>query len=400
MAFSLSFLVLGLMVSYALFNVQISSHKTLNAVLFDTVTASWGPFWSKSFILTALVSEAALLFVAAQAGFIDGPRIMANMALDRWFPKKYASLSDRLVTMNGVLLMGISAIILMALTKGSVGLLVVLYSINVFITFSISQLGMVKHWWTERKKLGHWKRKILINGIGFILTSFILISVTIIKFTEGGWITLLITGLFILLAIQIKRHYYKITVRFKKIRLKAISELHEALEKLPLQDQKPDPESLKFNPDAKTAILLVKGFGGTGLNTFLRINESFKGIYQNFIFIRVGIVNSKVYTGSDELEHFKNSVKEDGKKYVNIANQFGFYGKSIWTIGTDPVDEVYMMVKKLIPLFPNSTFFGGQLVFSKKFYMSQLLHNHTIFSIQKRFFKFGIPIVIFPIKIE
>lgn len=400
MAFSLSFLVLGLMVSYALFNVQVNSHKTLNAVLFDTVTASWGPFWSKSFILTALVSEAALLFVAAQAGFIDGPRIMANMALDRWFPKKYASLSDRLVTMNGVLLMGVSAIVIMVLTKGSVALLVVLYSINVFITFSISQLGMVRHWWTERRKLKHWKRKISINGIGFILTSSILASVTIIKFEEGGWITLLITGLFIFLAIRIKRHYYKTTIRFKKVRLNAISELHEALEKMPTRNQQQDTEAIKFNPDAKTAILLVKGFGGTGLHTFLKINESFKGVYQNFIFIRVGIVTSKVYSGSDELDHFKALVKADGKKYVNVANQFGYYGKSIWTIGTDPVDEVYMMVKKLVPLFPNPTFFGGQLVFSKKFYMSQLLHNHTIFSIQKRFFKFGIPIVIFPIKIE
>lgn len=399
MAVSLSFIVMGLMVAYALYSVQISSHKTLNAVLFDNVTASWGPFWSKSFILTTLVSEAALLFVAAQTGFIDGPRIMANMAVDKWFPKKYASLSDRLVSMNGVMLMGISAIVLMAISRGSVAFLVVLYSINVFITFSISQLGMVKHWWIERGKLKHWRRKLSINGIGFILTSFILVSVTIIKFGEGGWITLIITGLFVFLAIRIKKHYYKTTVRLHRIRQKAISDLHVAFEQLPSYDPHQDPATVKFNPDAKTAIILVKGFGGTGLHTYLRINESFKGIYKNFIFIRVGVINSKIYRGSEELEHFKTSVKEDGKKYVKIANQFGFYGKSIWTIGTDPVDEVYMIVKKLMPLIPNPTFFGGQLVFSKTFYMSQLLHNHTIFGIQKRFFKFGIPIVIFPIKI-
>jgi len=399
MAISLSFIVMGLMIAYALYNVQISSTKTLNAVLFDSVTANWGHFWSKSFIGIILVSEAALLFVAAQAGFIDGPRIMSNMALDRWFPKKYASLSDRLVTMNGVLLMGISAIVLMIISKGSVALLVVLYSINVFITFSISQLGMVRHWWIERVKLAHWRRKLAINGIGFILTSFILISVTIIKFMEGGWITLLITGLFIVLAINIKRHYFRTTVRFMKVRQQAISDLHVALEHLPLSLQHQVPHSIPFNPNAKTAIILVKGFGGTGLHTFLRINESFKGIYQNYIFIRVGIINSKIYRGSEELDHFKNLVKEDGKKYVDIANQFGFYGKSIWTIGTDPVEEVYKMVKKMMPLLPNPTFFGGQMVFSKTFYLSQLLHNHTIFAIQKRFFKFGIPIVIFPIKV-
>lgn len=400
MALSLSFLVLGLMVAYSLYNVQVSPVKTLNAVLFTSVTAGWGNFWSKSFVVTTLASEAALLFVAAQTGFIDGPRIMANMAVDKWFPKKYASLSDRLVTMNGVLLMGISSIILMAISRGSVAFLIVLYSINVFITFSISQLGMVKHWWIERKRLNHWRRKLSINGIGFILTTFILISVTIIKFGEGGWITLVITGMFVFLAFRIKQHYYEILVRLQKVRKKAIEDIHEILTRFPYYDPHKDPVPVKFNPDAKTAIILVKGYGGTGLHTFLRINESFKGIYKNYIFIRVGILNSKIYRGSEELEHFKAGVKEDGKKYVNIANNFGFYGKSIWTIGTDPVEEVYRIVKKLMPLIPNPTFFGGQLIFSKRFFISQLLHNHTIFAIQKRFFKFGIPIVIFPIKME
>jgi len=400
MAVSLSFLVMGLMVAYALYNVQISPTKTLNAVLFDNVTAHWTPFWSKGFILTTLVSEAALLFVAAQTGFIDGPRIMANMAIDKWFPKKFASLSDRLVTMNGVLLMGVSAILLVALSRGSVALLVVLYSINVFITFSISQLGMVRHWWIERGKLPHWRKKLSINGIGFILTTFILISVTIIKFSEGGWITLVITGLFIVVAVNIKKHYFKTAVRLQKVRQQALSDLHNKLTLLPAHDPHKDIDCIKFDPDSKTAIILVSGFGGTGVYTFLRIIESFEGIYKNYIFIRIGVINSKIYRGSEELEHFKHSVKDDGEKYEKIANQFGFYGKSMWTIGTDPVSEVYTIVKKLTRLLPNSTFFGGQLVFSKTFFMSQLLHNHTIFSIQKRFFKFGIPIVIFPIKIE
>jgi amino acid transporter len=398
MAISLSFIVLGLMIAYSLYNVQISSHKTLNAVLFDDITATWGKLWSGSFILITLVSEAALLFVAAQTGFIDGPRIMANMAIDHWFPKKFAALSDRLVTLNGVLLMGIASIFLMLISKGSVALLVVLYSINVFITFSISQLGMVKHWWISREKLDHWKRKLLVNGIGFILTSFILISVTIIKFKQGGWITLVITGLFILVAVNIKKHYFGTTTRLQKLRLKAYADLKTALNKLPCDER--SQNKIAFDQNGKTAIILVSGFGGTGLYTFLRINESFKDIYKNFIFIRIGILNSKIYRGSEELEHFKISVKEDGQKYVKIAGQFGFYSKSIWTIGTDPVNEVYSIVKRLMPKLSNPTFFGGQLVFSKAFYMSQLLHNHTIFSIQKRFFKFGIPIVIFPIKME
>jgi amino acid transporter len=398
MAGSLSFMVLGLMICYMLFNVQLDTHKTLNAVLLDNLTSGWNPFWSGSFVLTTLISEAALLFVAAQTGFIDGPRIMANMAIDHWFPKRFASLSDRLVTMNGVLLMGIGSIILMIISKGSVALLVVLYSINVFITFTVSQVGMVKHWWLMRAKETKWKGKLAINGIGLLMTSFILISVIILKFTEGGWVTLLITGVLILLAINIKRHYFKIAVKLQKVRLNAFSEIESLIGQRPCAER--NRKKVKFNKDGKTAIVLVSGFGGTGLYTFLRILENFRGVYRNIVFIRIGIINSKIYRGTEELEQFKKQVKEDGEKYVAVANQFGLYGKSIWTIGTDPVNEVYRIVKKIRPKLSGAAFFGGQLVFSRTFYLSKLLHNHTIFSIQKRFFKFGIPIVIFPIKID
>jgi amino acid transporter len=398
MVISLSFMVLGLMICYMLFNVQLDTHKTLNAVLFDNLTAGWGPFWSRSFVLTTLISEAALLLVAAQTGFIDGPRIMANMAIDHWLPKRFASLSDRLVTMNGVLLMGTGALVMMIISKGSVALLVVLYSINVFITFTISQVGMVKHWWDMRSKRVPWKRKLAINGIGLILTSFILTSVVILKFRQGGWVTLVITGLLILIAINIKRHYFETAKKLQKLRLKAFKEIEEQIHQRPCEDRY--IKKVPFNKNGKTAIILVSGFGGTGLYTFLRILENFKGVYNNIVFIRIGVVNSKIYRGTSELENFTKQVKEDGAKYVTIANQFGLYGKSLWTIGTDPVNEIYRIVKKLRPRLSGAAFFGGQLIFSKTFYLSKLLHNHTIFSIQKRFFKFGIPIVIFPIKVD
>jgi amino acid transporter len=398
MMISLSFMVLGLMICYMLFNVQLNTHKTLNAVLLDNITAGWGPYWSKGFVLITLLSEAALLFVAAQTGFIDGPRIMSNMAIDHWFPKRFAALSDRLVTMNGVLLMGLGSIVLMAVSKGSVAFLVVLYSINVFITFTISQVGMVRHWWLARGKDTAWKRKMAINGIGLILTSFILMSVILLKFREGGWITLAITGVLVFLAMRIKRHYFRVALKLQKVRLNAYSEIESLLGQRPCNGGV--NRKIRFDKNGRTAIILVSGFGGTGLYTFLRILENFKGVYSNFVFIRVGLLNSKIYRGTEELEQFKKQVKEDGKKYVAIANQFGLYGKSLWTIGTDPVNEVYRIVKKLRSRLSGAAFFGGQLVFSKTFYLSKLLHNHTIFSIQKRFFKFGIPIVIFPIRVQ
>jgi hypothetical protein len=256
---------------------------------------------------------------------------------------------------------------------------------------------MVKHWWEMRGKKIPWKRKLAINGIGLILTSFILVSVILLKFTQGGWVTLLITGVLIFTAINIKRHYFNTARKLQKLRLNAFAEMEQLIGQRPCEDR--TIKKIKFNKEGKTAIILVSGFGGTGLYTFLRILENFKGVYSNFVFVRIGILNSKIFRGTAELDQFKHNVKVDGEKYVTIANQFGLYGKSIWTIGTDPVAEIYRIVKRLRPRLSGAALFGGQLVFSKTFYMSKLLHNHTIFSIQKRFFKFGIPIVIFPIRI-
>ena len=100
--------------------------------------------------LVTILSEGALLFVAAQTGFIDGPRVMANMAIDSWLPRSFANLSERLTMTNGILLMGGSALVLMIFSRGSIVFLVTMYAINVFITFSLSQFGMARFFYKNR----------------------------------------------------------------------------------------------------------------------------------------------------------------------------------------------------------------------------------------------------------
>ncbi|MEO6244047.1 MAG: APC family permease, partial [Opitutaceae bacterium] len=217
MGTSLALTVAGLLLAYLLYRVEPVEGKTLNAVLFGKLTAAWSPGTGTTFVWVTLASEAALLLIAAQAGFLDGPRVLANMALDRWFPTRFANLSDRFVTQNGVLLMGAAGLGMLLVTRGSVALLVVLYSINVFITFSLSQLGMVVHWWRGRRTEPHWRRKLAINGFGLALTTFILISLTVVKFHEGGWATLLVTGLLVAAAFAIKRHYQNVAAQLHRL---------------------------------------------------------------------------------------------------------------------------------------------------------------------------------------
>ena len=126
MAASLAFTAGGLLVCYLLTNVQHVAGKTLNASLLETLIGTWkiGGFPLGVWLLgIILVSEGAILFVAAQTGFIDGPRVLGNMAIDSWVPNRFMHLSERLVVQNGILFMGLASILILVFTRGSVQIL-------------------------------------------------------------------------------------------------------------------------------------------------------------------------------------------------------------------------------------------------------------------------------------
>ncbi|HTW87016.1 MAG TPA: APC family permease, partial [Candidatus Binataceae bacterium] len=196
MAVSLALLAGGILVGYLLYKVEPVRGQTLNAVLFDRVAGNWTFFGLRigtPIITFTLITEGALLFVAAQTGFVDGPRVLATMAGDRWLPRRLTNLSARLVMQDGVLAMGLAAGLILAGTEARVGILVVLYSINVFVTFTLSQLGMSTHWWQERKRDPRWLHKLMVNGVGCVFTALILILMLVLKFDEGGWVTVMLT---------------------------------------------------------------------------------------------------------------------------------------------------------------------------------------------------------------
>jgi len=394
MALSLSLTVMGLMLAYILFDVRDTPGKTMNAILFESLTASWGGFYGVGFVWITLFSEAVLLFIAAQTGFLDGPRVLANMALDKWLPTRFAMLSDRLVTEKGILVMGIASLVMMLASNGSVDFLIVLYSINVFITFTLSQLGMVKHWWEQRATEKQWLKKLMINGIGLTLTTFILISVLILKFNEGGWVTMVITGVLVLGAFFIKNHYNKTASILKRLDViveAAVltgSDVHDSTTPAPVYDQK-----------AKTAAILVSGFNGLGLHTLFSVFRLFGNTYKNYVFVEIGSIDAGNFKGADEIEHLGSFVRNETSKYVDYMKDHGHYAESYFSIGTDVVDEVNKLVPAIRAKFPDIVFFGGQLVFTNESMMDRWLHNYTVFAVQKNLYVHGIPFVILPVKV-
>jgi len=391
MAVSLSITVAGLLLCYLLYRVAPESGKTLNAVLFEHLTASWPHGAALAFIVVTLASEAALLFVAAQTGFLDGPRVLANMALDRWFPGRFATLSDRFVTSNGIVLMGGFALVLMTASRGSVDFLVVLYSINV------SQLGMVRHWWLERRAVPDWHRKIAINGVGLVLTTFILVSLSVIKFFEGGWITLVVTGLLVGAAFMIKSHYNQ-TARDLR-RLEDLVTAVEGEQSLTPVRAAPVAEPPPLDPKAKTAVVFVNGFNGLGLHTLFAIIRLFPGVFKNFLFVQIGVVDAGNFKGAAEVENLKQHVEQGNARYVDYMRQRGFSCEAASAVGIDVVAEAANLAPKILQRFPHAVFFGGQLVFQRDTFMTRFLHNYAVFAVQRRFYQQGLPLLILPIRV-
>ena len=399
LAISLSAAVLGLIISYFLFGVHIQPGKTMNAVLISTAIATWNPVFGQTFLYVTLISEAALLFVAAQTGFLDGPRVMSNMAHDSWLPRSFSMLSDRLVSQNGILIMGVAAYFVIWMSKASVGFLVVLYSINVFITFSLSQFGMVKHWFQVRKTDKKWLGKLLINGTGFLLTTFILFTVIIIKFDEGGWITILITGALVGLALYIKGHYNKIGQEIGRIQKIMNSKMPETIAELN-KNLARKTKVTEVDYTDMTAVILVNGYTGVGLYSLFKILSKFKDVYKNFVFIQVGIVDADSFHHDAVVDTITENIQQDLSKYVYLINQLGYNAEYRYAIGTDVAEEVLKIVPEIIEKYHNTTFIGGQLVFSGTYRASRLLHNFTIFAIQRRLYKLGLTTIIIPISLK
>ena len=394
MALSLGGMVAGLLVAYLLVNVDTSltagGAKTLNAVLFESLTAHWPHVLGQGFVLVALISSAALLFIAAQAGFIDGPRVLASMALDRWMPNRFAALSDRYVTLNGVLIMGGLAFVFLIVTKGSVDLLVLLYSINVFITFSLSQLGMVRHWWQVRKTEKGWRHRILINAVGLFLTSAILITMLVQKFMDGGWVTILLTGALVAVAFAVRRHYDEV-----RRQLKRMDFILEAA-MIP-----PPPGSKDFAPHSnRTAVFLVNGFNGLGLHTLFGAARLFGGGFKRIIFVSIGVVDAGNFKGADEIERLREHLTAEGQRYVDFITARGGFAETFTSLGHDVLDEVERILPSLTEKYPNAVFFSGQLVFEKETLITRLLHNYTAFALQRRLFLYGLHCAIIPMRVE
>jgi len=420
MAVSLALTAGGILLSYLLVHAHPEEGKTMNAVLFERIAGHWnigGLHVGNAFVIAALVAEGTLLFVAAQAGFLDGPRVMANMATDSWLPHRFAALSDRLSMRNGVMIMAGAAFLALAYTRGDVSKLVVMYSINVFLTFSLSNLAMVRFWIRHRKEHPTWGRSLVSHSIGLLLCLTILVITIREKFAEGGWITIVLTTALVAACMLIKRHYAKVVRALRQLdqdlpsppevdathpgeEEAAATREQELFQDGPTKGLVEHHAATDPDPTKPVAILLVGGYSGLGRHALLTLLRMFPNHFSGVIFVSVAVVDSESFKGQDQLAALELRTRQHLLRYETYAKTLGLSAASAFSVGTEVAVEVEKIADDLTKRYRKALFVAGQLLFEEDTLWNRILHNETALMVQRSLQRLGIPMIVVPVRLD
>lgn len=254
MAALLTIMFLGTSLMAYLYGVHPKANETVISQFGRIIFT--GPFWW--FYYVVQITTALILVLAANTSFADFPRLASLLARDRFLPRQFANRGDKLVFSNGIVILAIFSGILVASFGGDTSRLIPLYAVGVFLSFTLSQSGMVRHWLKERADVrrkkrhqvskpaavanqgpdtdgtlpdlelaaaetrssafvndevtdaAHWKKSILINGLGAVATFVVLCVFIITKFVHGAWIVVVIIPLLVVLFRSIHKHYLRV----------------------------------------------------------------------------------------------------------------------------------------------------------------------------------------------
>jgi len=176
------------------------THETLTSQLGRTVFGGGSPLY---FVLQ--VATTLILILAANTSFADFPRLSSILARDRYMPHQFSSLGDRLVFSNGIFTLALASSALIVLFGGETTRLIPLYAVGVFLSFTLSQTGMVVRWF--RLRTPHWQIKALLNGVGALVTGIVVIVIASTKFMLGAWIVIVLIPVIIFFFLAVHRHY-------------------------------------------------------------------------------------------------------------------------------------------------------------------------------------------------
>jgi amino acid transporter len=182
------------------FGLTPTAQETINSQLARRVFGNGSVLYYLVQAMTTLI-----LVLAANTSFADFPRLSSFMARDRFMPRQFASRGDRLAFSNGIIILAVLSALLLVVFKADTHALIPLYAIGVFVSFTLSQFGMVRFWFRERGP--RWPSRAALNAMGAAATGVVTLIIATTKFTHGAWIVILLIPLLVLLLLTIRRHY-------------------------------------------------------------------------------------------------------------------------------------------------------------------------------------------------
>jgi amino acid transporter len=390
-ATTLAFIAGGLVLLYSLWDIRPLPGQTLNAATFGAMLPALGLSGGAAQSLTwvTLVLEAAILLVAANSVFIFAPSLLANMASDSWLPHQFRNLSVLLVRQNGIVFIGGCALGILGWTRGDLGLLVVFYSINVFLTLALAKVGLVRYWWSRRRQTGSWWRRLAIAASGFCVAAGILIVTLTEKFFDGGWATLCLTLLVISVCVAIRRHYDWINQRRREV------DRRFALSQAELDTIRP----LETRTEGGTAVLLATDHWGPAIHTLLWIQRLFPGQFRNIIIVSVVEVDAGAMGAVEALAKLTFVRDAAMTQLEGFCAKCGLTATRVVGFGTDPAKELERLLKKTVASVPGCVCFANQLVLPPGRRLAEWLHNQTAFGLQRRLQAQGIPLMVLPLRL-
>jgi hypothetical protein len=251
--------------------------------------------------------------------------------------------------------------------------------------------GMARSWFRAERGQQSWRPRFTLFASTFVLCSLILVVTTIEKFTEGGWVTILVTGGVVALSFQIHRHYRQVGEK--------LNELFLMLHDVPIERLE-GYEGARFDPSLPTAAVLVPGYSGLGIHTVLHIFAKFPAHFHNLVFLSVGVADAEVFKDQSALEALRARTEEGLRKYIELAEKLGVPAQFRYLLGTDLIDEAEKLCLNVATEIPLTTFFAGKILFQRERWYHRLLHNETAYTVQKRMQWAGRTMVILPARLQ
>lgn len=388
-ACALAFAAASFSALYLLWDIEPEPLRALNAVLFETVLErfGWSSFWVQFGAMVLIGLEVSVLLLAAHVGFRVGPRVLSTMAVDSWLPHQFRYLSDRLVTRNGIVAMGLFACLAIYLSQADIRFLVILFSVNVFLVFSLSMAGLTVYWLRHRDEKGAIKG-LCFAVMGFLVSSTILLGTVITQFSEGGWITVVVTFFVVAVCVLIRQEY--------KMARNKTAAVDENFANIPYGSDQP-PSAL--DPNGRTAVFVVGRSRGSGMHALLWVQRMFPGHFTNFIFVNARTVDAQAYGGREAMEAMRVDASVSLSFFVNFCRSHGLRASSYLKFGTDAVEELTALAKEINDAYPNAIFFTSKLVFDQENLFTRMLHNQAVLELQRRLHNAGQQMVILPMKV-